>query len=95
MDLQIGDILSALANVSGRKHPSTVQTKQLKGCLPMMPVVLHLMTSQVFRPQIVNEEFLFSYGTLLNFIILIDSGETNLDGAIGKCLWYICNTLDI
>ncbi|XP_042333128.1 serine/threonine-protein kinase ULK4 isoform X2 [Sceloporus undulatus] len=80
----LGDILSALANVSGRKHPSTVQTKQLKGCLPMMPVVLHLMTSQVFRPQIINEEFLFSYGTLLNFIILIDSGETNLDGAIGQ-----------
>ncbi|XP_060637751.2 serine/threonine-protein kinase ULK4 [Anolis sagrei] len=80
----LGDIISALSNVSGRKHPSTVQTKQLKGCLPMMPVVLHLMTSQVFRPQIVNEEFLFSYGTLLNFVVLIDSGETNLDGAIGQ-----------
>lgn len=40
-------MLAALANVSGRKHPSTVQAKQLKGCLPMMPVVLHLVTSQV------------------------------------------------
>uniref|UniRef100_A0A803SXI8 Unc-51 like kinase 4 n=1 Tax=Anolis carolinensis TaxID=28377 RepID=A0A803SXI8_ANOCA len=80
----LGDILSALSNVSGRKHPSTVQTKQLKACLPMMPVVLHLMTSQVFRPQIVNEEFLFNYGTLLNFVVLMDLGETNLDGAIGQ-----------
>ncbi|GAB1294830.1 Serine/threonine-protein kinase ULK4 [Apodemus speciosus] len=61
----LGDILNALANVSGRKHPSTVQGKQLKMCLPMMPVVLHLVMSQVFRPQVVTEEFLFSYGTIL------------------------------
>ncbi|CAM5092517.1 unnamed protein product [Eretmochelys imbricata] len=80
----LGDILSALANVSGRKHPSTTQAKQLKMCLPMMPVVLHLVASQVFRPQIVTEEFLFNYGTLLNFIKSIDSGETNLNGAVGQ-----------
>ncbi|XP_030301233.1 serine/threonine-protein kinase ULK4 [Calypte anna] len=80
----LGDILTALTNVSGRKHPSTVQAKQLKMFLPMMPVVLHLVTSQVFRPQIVTEEFLFNYGTLLNFMRSIDSGETNLDGAIGQ-----------
>ncbi|XP_065484905.1 serine/threonine-protein kinase ULK4 isoform X2 [Caloenas nicobarica] len=80
----LGDILTALTNVSGRKHPSTVQAKQLKMCLPMMSVVLHLVTSQVFRPQIVTEEFLFNYGTLLNFIRSVDSGETNLDGAIGQ-----------
>lgn len=48
----VGDILAALTNVSGRKHPSTVQAKQLKMCLPMMSVVLHLVTSQV--------EFFFS-----------------------------------
>ncbi|XP_059674869.1 serine/threonine-protein kinase ULK4 isoform X1 [Gavia stellata] len=80
----LGDILAALTNVSGRKHPSTVQARQLKMCLPMMPVVLHLVTSQVFRPQIVTEEFLFNYGTLLSFIKSIVSGETNLDGAIGQ-----------
>lgn len=77
------DVLNALANVCGRKHPSTVQAKQLKMCLPLMPVVLHLVTSQVFRPQVVTEEFLFSYGTILNHIKSIDSGETNIDGAIG------------
>ncbi|XP_075274936.1 serine/threonine-protein kinase ULK4 isoform X2 [Opisthocomus hoazin] len=80
----LGDILTALTNVSGRKHPSTVQSKQLKMCLPMMSVVLRLVTSQVFRAQIVTEEFLFNYGTLLNFIRSIDSGETNLDRAIGQ-----------
>ncbi|KAL2804011.1 serine/threonine-protein kinase ULK4 isoform 2 [Daubentonia madagascariensis] len=79
----LGDILNALANVSGRKHPSTVQVKQLKMCLPLMPIVLHLVTSQVFRPQVVTEEFLFSYGTILSHIKSVDSGETNIDGAIG------------
>ncbi|XP_045292389.1 serine/threonine-protein kinase ULK4 isoform X3 [Leopardus geoffroyi] len=79
----LGAILNALANVSGRKHPSTVQAKQLKMCLPLMPIVLHLVTSQVFRPQVVTEEFLFSYGTILSHIKSIDSGETNLDGAVG------------
>nr|XP_035134618.2 serine/threonine-protein kinase ULK4 isoform X7 [Callithrix jacchus] len=79
----LGDILNALANVSGRKHPSTVQVKQLKLCLPLMPVVLHLVTSQVFRPQVVTEEFLFSYGTILSHIKSVDSGETNIDGAMG------------
>ncbi|XP_060241026.1 serine/threonine-protein kinase ULK4 isoform X3 [Meriones unguiculatus] len=79
----LGDILNALANVSGRKHPSTVQGKQLKMCLPMMPVVLHLVMSQVFRPQVVTEEFLFSYGTILGHINSVDLGETNIDGAVG------------
>ncbi|XP_063467343.1 serine/threonine-protein kinase ULK4 isoform X3 [Symphalangus syndactylus] len=79
----LGDILNSLANVSGRKHPSTVQVKQLKTCLPLMPIVLHLVTSQVFRPQVVTEEFLFSYGTILSHIKSVDSGETNINGAIG------------
>lgn len=57
MLFSVGDILSALTNVSGRKHPSTVQAKQLKMCLPMMPVVLHLVTSQVdfFPPKFVTQ----------------------------------------
>lgn len=80
----LGEILGALAVVSGRKHPSTTQAKQLKVCLPMTPVVLHLVTSQIFRPQIVTEEFLVSFGTLLNHIKSIESGETNLEGAIGQ-----------
>ncbi|XP_023556561.1 serine/threonine-protein kinase ULK4 isoform X2 [Octodon degus] len=80
----LGDILNALASVSGRKHPSTVQGKQLKMCLPLMPVVLHLLTSQVVRPQVVTEEFLFSYGTILSHIKSMDSGESNIDGAVGS-----------
>ncbi|XP_039592868.1 serine/threonine-protein kinase ULK4 [Polypterus senegalus] len=76
----LGDILSALANVSRRKHPSTVQAKQLKQCLPTMSIVLHLLTSQIFRPQIVDEDFLSNLGELLNHIKLIDSNETSAVG---------------
>uniref|UniRef100_A0A8C9MFB4 Unc-51 like kinase 4 n=1 Tax=Serinus canaria TaxID=9135 RepID=A0A8C9MFB4_SERCA len=64
----LGDILSALTNVSGRKHPSTVQAKQLKMCLPMMPVVLHLVTSQVdtFCPKICyKQDKLLQYERIL------------------------------
>uniref|UniRef100_A0A8B9K383 Unc-51 like kinase 4 n=1 Tax=Astyanax mexicanus TaxID=7994 RepID=A0A8B9K383_ASTMX len=61
----LDDILSALGNIVGRKHPSTAQTRQLKQSLPMMAVVLQLLTSQIFRPQVVNEEFLIKFGALL------------------------------
>ncbi|XP_069815787.1 serine/threonine-protein kinase ULK4 [Dendropsophus ebraccatus] len=80
----LGDILNSLSNVSGRKHPSTVQAKQLKMCLPNMAIILHLVTSQVFRPQVITNEFIYNYGTLLNHINSVDTGETNLEGAVGQ-----------
>ncbi|XP_048462202.1 serine/threonine-protein kinase ULK4 isoform X2 [Rhincodon typus] len=80
----IGGVLSALCNVSGRKHPSTIQAKHLKTCLPLMPVMLHLVTAQIFRPQIITEEFLVNCGALLNHIKSIDLGETNLESAVGQ-----------
>ncbi|XP_063778472.1 serine/threonine-protein kinase ULK4 isoform X2 [Pseudophryne corroboree] len=80
----LGDILSALSNVSGRKHPSTIQSKQLKMCLPNMAIILHLVTSQVFRSQVITEEFLCNFGTLLRLIKSVDTGETNLEGAVGQ-----------
>ncbi|XP_040288838.1 serine/threonine-protein kinase ULK4 isoform X2 [Bufo bufo] len=80
----LGDILNSLSNVSGRKHPSTVQAKQLKMCLPNMAIILHLVTSQVFRPQVITNEFIYNYGSLLNQIKSVDTGETNLEGAVGQ-----------
>ncbi|XP_078085432.1 serine/threonine-protein kinase ULK4 [Mustelus asterias] len=80
----IGGVLSALCNVSGRKHPSTIQAKHLKTCLPMMPVMLHLVTAQIFRPQIITKEFLVNCGALLTHIKSIDSGETNIESAVGQ-----------
>ncbi|XP_071025006.1 serine/threonine-protein kinase ULK4-like [Oncorhynchus clarkii lewisi] len=80
----LDDMLSALGSIVGRKHPSTVQAKQLKQSVPMMTVVLHLLTSQIFRPQVVTEEFLFKFGALLSHITSIDASETSLGSAIGE-----------
>ncbi|KAF2983910.1 hypothetical protein EK904_005269 [Melospiza melodia maxima] len=71
----LGDILSALTNVSGRKHPSTVQAKQLKMCLPMMPVVLHLVTSQEFIRSIDSGETILDRaigGVTYDIAVLLD-----------------------
>ncbi|XP_062847526.1 serine/threonine-protein kinase ULK4 isoform X2 [Trichomycterus rosablanca] len=80
----LDDVLCALGSIVGRKHPSTAQTRQLRQNLPMMSVVLNLLTSQIFRPQVVNEEFLIKFGALLNHITSIDSNETSLGGAVGQ-----------
>lgn len=39
---------------------------------------------QVFRPKIVNEEFIKNLSSLLSHIRSIESGETNIEGASGK-----------
>lgn len=59
----IGDAESSLAAVSGRKHPSTIQAKQLKGSLPLVSLALHLITSQVSHTEIMclNLVFLFLF----------------------------------
>ncbi|KAI5618130.1 serine/threonine-protein kinase ULK4 [Silurus asotus] len=79
----LDDILTALGSIVGRKHPSTAQTRQLKQSLPMTAVVLNLLSSQIFRPQVVNEEFLIKFGALLNHITSIDSNETSLGSSVG------------
>ncbi|XP_072572821.1 serine/threonine-protein kinase ULK4 isoform X2 [Paramormyrops kingsleyae] len=80
----LDDILAALGSVAGRKHPSTAQAKQLKQCLPLVSVVLQVLTSQIFRPQVVTEDFLCKFGALLNCIKSVESCETSLDNAIGQ-----------
>ncbi|MFT7816111.1 serine/threonine-protein kinase ULK4 isoform X3 [Arapaima gigas] len=82
----LDDILSVLGNVVGRKHPSAAQAKQLKQHLPMIAVLPHMLTSQILRPQVVTEEFLYKFGKLLNYVKSIDSCETCLEGAIGQTL---------
>ncbi|XP_077997486.1 serine/threonine-protein kinase ULK4-like [Glandiceps talaboti] len=77
------DILESLNIVSGRKHPSTVQAKNLKTYLPLLPIQLHLVTSQIFRPRIVSETFMSDIGALLRHIKSIDSGETSIEPAVG------------
>ncbi|GLD48819.1 serine/threonine-protein kinase ULK4 isoform X4 [Lates japonicus] len=81
--LILEDVLCALKDVIGRRHPSTAQSRQLKHTLPTMSVLLELLSSQVFRSQIVIEEFLAQTGLLLNYITFIESSETNLASAVG------------
>uniref|UniRef100_A0A8C7MVA4 Unc-51 like kinase 4 n=1 Tax=Oncorhynchus kisutch TaxID=8019 RepID=A0A8C7MVA4_ONCKI len=74
----LDDMLSALGSIVGRKHPSTVQAKQLKQSVPMMTVVLHLLTSQVTLPTVLQ------YVTNTSHITSIDASETSLGSAIGQ-----------
>ncbi|XP_008297423.1 serine/threonine-protein kinase ULK4 [Stegastes partitus] len=91
------DVVCALKGVIGRRHPSTAQSKQLKHTLPTVSVVLELLSSQVFRSQIVTEEFLTHIGLLLNYITSVESNETNLSSAVGAaiCEELIRTTLSI
>ncbi|KAK3602625.1 hypothetical protein CHS0354_034209 [Potamilus streckersoni] len=78
------EILSSLDAVNGRKHPNAVQSKQLKSSLPLIHIFLHLVTSQIFRPRIVKEEFVRNLATLLTHVNCIELGETNIDTASEK-----------
>ncbi|XP_029958590.1 serine/threonine-protein kinase ULK4 [Salarias fasciatus] len=91
------DTLCALRGVTGRKHPSTAQSRQLKQTLPTISVVLGLCSSQVFRCQIVSEDFLTQTGSLLDCIASVESNETNLASAVGvaTCEEFTRSTLSI
>ncbi|CAJ1062065.1 serine/threonine-protein kinase ULK4 [Xyrichtys novacula] len=88
--LILDDVLGALQSVIGRRHPTTAQSRQLKNTLPTLSVVFELITSQVFRSQIVTEDFLTKIGLLLNYITSIDSSETSLSNALGSA---VCDEL--
>ncbi|XP_029929010.1 serine/threonine-protein kinase ULK4 isoform X2 [Myripristis murdjan] len=95
--LILDELLGALGGVVGRRHPSTAQSRQLKHILPTMSVVLDLLSSQVFRAQVVTKEFLAQIGVLLTYITSIESNETNLASAVGAavCEDLIRTTLSI
>ncbi|XP_071163636.1 serine/threonine-protein kinase ULK4-like isoform X2 [Mytilus edulis] len=78
------EILTSLDAVNGRKHPNAVQAKQLKGTLPLISIVLHLVTSPVFRPRIMCVEFIKNLSTLLSHVKSIETGETNIEAANGS-----------
>ena len=76
-------ILKALDAISGRHHPPASATKQLRATLPHLSIILHVVTSQVFRPRLIDDEFLVSIGELLTYINRIDVGEINISAALG------------
>lgn len=78
------ELLSALDAVNGRKHPNALQAKQLKEKLPLINIILHLVTSPVFRPKIVCDEFIRNLASLLSHVKSIETGETNIEAASGS-----------
>ena len=74
----ITNLLAALQAVSGRKHPSAVQSKELKSCIPLLSIVLHLVTSNVFRDRVVDEAFVKNMGQLAAHVASIDKGTTSI-----------------
>ncbi|XP_034466279.1 serine/threonine-protein kinase ULK4 [Hippoglossus hippoglossus] len=85
--LILEDVLCALRDVIGRRHQSPAQSRQLKHTLPCMSVVLDLLSSQVFRSQIVTDGFLAQFGLLLVSVTSIESNETNLARALGAVIF--------
>eukprot|EP00794_Sanderia_malayensis_P019293 gene19293-21217_t len=76
-------ILKVLDAIAGRHHPSSAQIKQLRVNLPYLSIILHIVTSQIFRPRIVNDSFIEALGTLLSFVQTVDAGQTNLASSTG------------
>nr|CAB3267503.1 serine/threonine-protein kinase ULK4-like [Phallusia mammillata] len=60
--------ISILDEASKRKHPSSQQIKQLKSTLPTLIVLHHLVTSQVFRSQVVTSDFVSHLSQLLSHV---------------------------
>ena len=74
----ITNLLVALQAVSGRKHPSAAQSKELKSCIPPLSIVLHLVTSNVFRERVVDESFVQNLGQLVAHVASMDRGTTSI-----------------
>ena len=72
------NLLTALEAVSGRKHPSAVQSKELKSRIPLLSIVLHLVTSHVFRERVVDGLFVQNLGQLVAHVASIEGGTTSV-----------------
>lgn len=72
------DLIQMLNSVSGRKHLTAAQAKQLRHLLPVIQLLQHLISSSVFRLYTVNEMFMTSVGRLLEHTVSVDSGETGV-----------------
>ena len=76
----IQNLIAALEAVSGRRHPSAAQSKELRSCIPLLSIVLHLVTSSIFRDAVVNESFVGNLGQLVAHVACIDAGTTSIGG---------------
>ncbi|EDO33899.1 predicted protein [Nematostella vectensis] len=77
------NVVGILDEVRGRKHPSANQAKDLRTHLPLLSIILHLVTTHLFRAQVINKDFLNLVGRLLNHVQSIDAGGTSIGSAAG------------
>ncbi|XP_002125058.2 serine/threonine-protein kinase ULK4 [Ciona intestinalis] len=61
--------IDALNEAMERKHPSSKQVKQLRISLPCCMLLQNLITSHVFRMQMVTENFIENVGKLLDHVV--------------------------
>ena len=73
----------ALEDAAARKHPSTGQLKSLREKLPGLSILPHLMSSSVFRPSLIKEEFLENICRLATLC----SGENRIESSLGDDIW--------
>ena len=79
----IHNLVVALEAVSGRRHPSAGQSKELRSRIPLLSIVLHLVTSHVFRQKIVDQSFLRNMGLLVAHVKSVDAGTTSIGSVTG------------
>lgn len=87
MAQQVPSILQACSSILSesinRKHPSSNQVKQLRAILPTCQVLYHMISSQIFRTQIVNANFIDTLGKLLGFVTHFISKKSSFMTAVG------------
>ena len=75
------DFLQLLDTVSGRKHLSLPQAKQMKHLLPIVSLIQYLMSSSVFRPYIVDDGLMVCMARLLEHTVSVDCGDTGVSSS--------------
>uniref|UniRef100_A0AAQ4QN23 Protein kinase domain-containing protein n=1 Tax=Gasterosteus aculeatus aculeatus TaxID=481459 RepID=A0AAQ4QN23_GASAC len=78
----MSDVLCALRGVTGRKHPSAAQSRELKHTLPRMSVVLYLISSQVTWA-------LRRFSSLFDYIVVAFFSVTS--GVVQNAIALLCN----
>ena len=71
-----------LLDASSRKHPTQPQLKLLREKLPELQVLPHLISSSIFRQELIDAEFLSGIASLAQCGV-----ETKLASGLGELLW--------
>ena len=76
--------LECLAEASGRKHPTQPQIKLLKEKLPELQVLPHLISSNAFRQNILDQDFLEGISNLAKYGC---DASVKLANSLGDGIW--------